>query len=167
MSEGQWLSSSEQRAWVPLAALLFRLPAALDSQLQREEDLTFAGYMVLAMLSELPDRSLRMSELAAATSTTQSRISRVAGGLEKAGYLTRSVDPQDRRAVLARLTDAGLEKVKAASPGHVQAVRAAIFDRLTPEQVDQLAAIGTSLVGEDWTGAIDSGRPAAIARRGS
>jgi DNA-binding MarR family transcriptional regulator len=167
MPDPQWLTPEEQRAWVPLAALLFRLPSAFDSQLQRDEGLTFASYMVLAMLGEQPSRTMRMSELAAATSTSQSRISRVAGGLERAGFLGRSVDPQDGRAVLARLTDAGLAKVQAASAGHVRAVRAAVFDRLSPEQVGQLAAIGTSLIGEDWGEAIDSGRPAAAQRRGT
>jgi DNA-binding MarR family transcriptional regulator len=161
MPDPHWLTPEEQRAWVPLAALLFRLPAAFDSQLQRDEGLTFAGYMVLAMLSEEPARAMRMSELAAVTSTSQSRISRVAGGLEKAGFLIRSADPQDRRAVLARLTDAGLAKVQASSKGHVQAVRAAVFDRLSAEQVRDLAGIGTSLIGEDWSEAIDTGHPVA------
>jgi DNA-binding MarR family transcriptional regulator len=145
MTETRWLTPPEREAWLGLAALMFTLPAQLDSQLQRDEDLTMAGYMVLAMLSERPERQLRMSELAAVSSTSQSRLSRIVGRLEREGFVRRSMDPEDRRAVLAHITEAGMAKITAAAPGHVAAVRAAVFDRLTEDQIDQLSAIGKAL----------------------
>ncbi|WP_427135539.1 hypothetical protein [Pseudarthrobacter sp. S9] len=66
----RWLDAHERDAWLSLAAIMFTLPAALDSQLQRDEDLTLAGYMVLAMLSESAEKQMRMTDLAAAASTS-------------------------------------------------------------------------------------------------
>jgi DNA-binding MarR family transcriptional regulator len=150
MTEPQWLNPEERRAWLAVASLMFRLPATLESQLQRDEDLTVAGYMVLAMLSESATRECRMSKLAELTNTSQSRLSRIVARLEKDGYVTRAMDANDRRVVLARITEAGIAKIAAAAPCHVAAVRAAVFDRLDEEQVRQLAAISRTLLGADF-----------------
>jgi DNA-binding MarR family transcriptional regulator len=147
MTEPRWLSSEEQEAWRFMVALMFKVPAALDSQLQRDEDITHAGYMVLAMLSESKERRLRMSDLAAAAGTSQSRLSRIVARLEEGGYVTRRMSPEDRRAVIAELTEAGMAKIAAAAPGHVEEVRRLVFDRLSAEQVSQLAAICRSMNG--------------------
>lgn len=88
-----WLDSEERDAWLALAALLFTLPPALDSQLQRDEDLTMADYMVLNALSEHRDHRLRMSDLAATAQTSQSRLSRIVARLEHDGYVRRSMAP--------------------------------------------------------------------------
>lgn len=162
MTEPRWLTPPEREAWLGLAALMFTLPAQLDSQLQREEDLTMAGYMVLAMLSERPEGQLRMSELAAVSSTSQPRLSRIVGRLEREGFVRRSVDPEDRRAVLSHITDAGMAKITAAAPGHVGEVRAAVFDRLTEEQIVQLSAIGKALR-PDSCGTSGAGKVATVA----
>jgi DNA-binding MarR family transcriptional regulator len=148
MTEPRWLDGQEREAWLALAAMMFTLPAALDSQLQRDEDLTLAGYMVLAMLSESAEKQMRMTELAAAASTSQSRLSRIVSRLEQQGLVTRTMAAEDRRAVLARLTDTGMAKIVAAAPGHVEAVRSLVFDRLDRDQVAQLAAIGQAVHGD-------------------
>lgn len=127
--------------------MLFTLPPALDSQLQRDEDLTLADYMVLAMLSERPDHQLRMSDLAAAAQTSQSRLSRIVARLEHAGYVIRSMAPGDRRVVVARVTAAGLDKVAAAAPRHVETVRQLVLDHLDRDQVRALADIGAAVLG--------------------
>ena len=75
--EPRWLSPEERDAWLCLSAIMFQLPGQLENQLQRDSGLGFVEYMVLAMLSEAPDRSHRMSDLAAATFTGQSRLSRI------------------------------------------------------------------------------------------
>jgi DNA-binding MarR family transcriptional regulator len=148
MTDPRWLDGQERAAWLSLAAMMFTLPAALDSQLQRDEDLTLAGYMVLAMLSESPEKQMRMTELAAAASTSQSRLSRIVSRLEKQGLVTRTMAAEDRRSVLAHLTDAGMAKIVAAAPGHVETVRSLVFDRLSRDQVAQLAAIGQAVLGD-------------------
>ncbi|HVK45568.1 MAG TPA: MarR family transcriptional regulator, partial [Micropruina sp.] len=66
----RWLDDEEIVAWVRLAAVLELLPTALDSQLRRDADLTHFEYFALAMLSEAPERTLRMTALAARTNAT-------------------------------------------------------------------------------------------------
>lgn len=134
----RWLSAKEQRAWRRLAAVSMLLPAALESQLQRDADVTHFGYWVMAMLSEAPDRTLRMSELAALANGSQSRLSHLISRLEDRGWVRRERVDSDGRGYRAVLTPAGLAKVEACAPGHVEEVRSLVFDGLTPEQVDQL-----------------------------
>lgn len=151
MSGSRWLDEQEREAWLSLAAMMSVIPAALDSQLQRDEDLGMADYMVLAMLSETGSRKMRMSDLAALASTSQSRLSRIVSRLEQKGFVSRTMAPEDRRAVVAHLTDQGMAKVVQAAPGHVEAVRSLVFDRLTDEQVGQLAGIGRALLADACT----------------
>ena len=134
----RWLSDDEQRAWRRLAAIVTLLPGALESQLQRDADLTHFEYWVLAMLSEAPDRALRMSELAGLSNGSLSRLSHVVSRLDKRGYVRRDRTPEDGRGWVATLTDSGYAKVVASAPGHVEEVRRLIFDTLSPQQVAQL-----------------------------
>lgn len=106
--------------------------------LQHDDNLGLVEYLTLAMLSESPDQTLPQATLARLTATPAPRMSRTLGRLEAKGFVDRAADPDDRRAVLTRLTDDGLAKVVAAAPGHVAQVRAAVFDRLDEEQVAQL-----------------------------
>jgi DNA-binding MarR family transcriptional regulator len=134
----RWLNPEERAAWVRLAAVLERLPGMLEAQLNRDADVTHFEYWVLAMLSEAPSGTLRMSALAALTSATLPRLSHVVQRLESRGLLKRVPCPQDRRATNARLTEAGRRKIKAAAPGHVEEVRNLVIDALTSEQLAQL-----------------------------
>ena len=118
-----WLSPAEQTAWLGAAALMMRLPAALDTQLQEDSGLSFFEYMVLAVLSEQPDCSLQMSDIAHATSASLSRLSHTVGRLEKQGFVIRKRIAGPGRSTRAVLTDAGNAKVESAAPGHVRRVR--------------------------------------------
>jgi DNA-binding MarR family transcriptional regulator len=138
MTEPQWLTDDQQRVWRKLAALMTLLPAALDAQLQRDAQLTHFGYWTLAMLSEAPDHKLRMSELAARGSSSQSRISHAVAKLEERGWVRRDPCPEDRRGFVAVLTDAGYAKLVATAPGHVDTVRHLVVDALTDAQLDDL-----------------------------
>jgi DNA-binding MarR family transcriptional regulator len=143
----RWLDSEEQRAWRAFLRAAARVDEALDRQLQRDAGMPHAYYQVLAMLSEAPNRTLRMSELAGLTTSSASRLSHAVARLEEKGWVRRDRHPTDRRGALAVLTDAGWDAVVAAAPGHVTAVRAAIFDRLDPEQVADLRAISERIAG--------------------
>jgi DNA-binding MarR family transcriptional regulator len=142
----RWLDQKQQAAWVRLAAVLELLPATLDSQLRRDSQLTHYDYFVLAMLSEAPGRTLRMTALAEYTTATLARLSHVVQRLETRGLVERFPCPEDKRATNARLTEAGWQKVLEAAPGHVATVRDMVIDALTPEQVQQLSAIGDALL---------------------
>jgi DNA-binding MarR family transcriptional regulator len=141
-----WLDRDQLAAWVRLVAVLELLPGVLDGQLRRDADLLHFEYFVLAMLSQAPDRTLRMTELAGQTNATLPRLSHVVRRLEERGLVERFPCPENRRATNARLTQQGLAKVKAAAPGHVANVRHHVIDALTPEQIAELATIGDALL---------------------
>ena len=103
----QWLDEDERRAWLRLAGVMLKLSPALDSQLQRDSDLTHFDYLCLAMLSETGDRTLRMSELAARTNASLSRLSHVVSKLERRGWVARAPSPDSRRVTLVRLSEDG------------------------------------------------------------
>lgn len=113
----------------------------LDTQLRRDADLIEFEYYVLAMLSEAPDRTLRMTELARQTNATLPRLSNVVQRLEGRDLVERLRCPEDGRATDARLTETGWDKVRQAAPGHVATVRKNVIDALADEQVEQLAEI--------------------------
>jgi len=141
-----WLSADEQAAWRQLVALLFRLPAALDAQLQRDAGISSFEYMVLSGLSEAENRTLRMSDLAAMASGSLSRLSHVVSRLEKRGWVRRAACPGDGRFVNAVLTDEGMAKVVATAPGHVEAVRRFVVDALSPQQLAELGCASGAIL---------------------
>ncbi|MFE7775728.1 MarR family winged helix-turn-helix transcriptional regulator [Streptomyces sp. NPDC057445] len=139
--EGRWLSSEEQRIWRSYRHATTLLEDSLDRRLQRDAGMPHIYYGLLVQLSEAPRRRLRMTELAKDAKITRSRLSHAIARLEKNGWVRREDCPSDRRGQNAYLTDEGYEVLKNAAPAHVTAVRQAIFDRLTPEQVRQLGEI--------------------------
>jgi DNA-binding MarR family transcriptional regulator len=144
--EPRWLNSEERAAWLALMSLLMRLPAALDTQLQRDAGISHFEYGILAALSEAPGRTMRMSTLAVFAEGSLARLSQAVSRLEKRGWVRRFPDPSDGRYTLAELTGTGVEKVVATAPGHVEEVRSLVFDPLTKAQVRQLREIGRRIM---------------------
>jgi len=142
----RWLSPDEQRAWRAYLEANTLLFDALDHQLQRDSGMPHGYYEILVRLSEAPERSMRMSELAARTRSSRSRLSHAVARLQERGWVSRGGAAEDRRGQVARLTDKGFDVLAAAAPGHVEAVRTNVIDRLTPEQVVQLGAISQAIV---------------------
>jgi DNA-binding MarR family transcriptional regulator len=136
-----WLSDEEQRAWRAFVALLFRLPAALDAQLQKDAGISQFDYLVLAT-----DRTLRMSQLAALASGSLSRLSHVVSRLEARGWVRREPCGSDGRSINAVLTEEGWQKVVATAPAHVAAVRRLLVDTLTPAAFRTLGAISEQVL---------------------
>jgi DNA-binding MarR family transcriptional regulator len=141
MDGTRWLDDEEQHAWRSYMAATRLLSSQLDRELQRDSRIPHTYYEILVQLSEAPDRSLRMSELADASESSRSRLSHAVARLEKNGWVRRDSCPTDRRGAFAVLTDSGFAALAAAAPAHVESVRTHLFDRLTREQVSQLAAI--------------------------
>jgi DNA-binding MarR family transcriptional regulator len=142
----RWLSDTELRAWILLVSVCELLPAALDSQLRRDAGLSHYEYFVLARLSDAPDRTLRMSTLAARTNATLPRLSHVVARLEQQGLVERVPCAEDARATNARLTSQGRDKLVYAAPGHVEIVRQKVIDALSPQQVRQLSDIAGTVL---------------------
>src|SRR5216683_619118 len=115
----RWLGDDEELAWRAVATMMHKLRWALECQLERDSDLSFTEYHALVRLSEEPDHTLRMSELAALTNASLSRLSHLVKRLESWGFVRRETDPTDGRFTNAILTDAGYAKLVASAPGHV------------------------------------------------
>jgi DNA-binding MarR family transcriptional regulator len=145
-TDTRWLSTEESAAWVRLVAISELLPGALDAQLLRDAGLTHFEYAALMSLADAPSRTMRMTELASRTNATLPRLSHVARRLEERGLIRRFPCPEDRRATNATITDAGLDLISAAAPGHVDTVRANVLDALTPAQLEQLYDIAGAVL---------------------
>ena len=137
----RWLTDEEQRVWRSYIDATTLLEDYLDRQLQRDAGMPHVYYGLLVKLAESPRRRLRMTELAMYAKITRSRLSHAVARLEKNGWVRREDCPDDKRGQFAVLTDAGLEVLKQTAPGHVEAVRQAMFDRLTPQQQKALGEI--------------------------
>ena len=142
----RWLSPAEREAWLGLIGVVELLPGALDGQLQRDAGVSHFEYMVMAMLSEAPDHTLRMTALAAHTNSTLPRLSHVVTRLVNRGFVERIPCPQDKRATNAHLTDAGWQHIQASAPGHVAAARELVINSLSAAQIEQLREISVSIL---------------------
>ncbi|HEY8293754.1 MAG TPA: MarR family transcriptional regulator, partial [Micrococcaceae bacterium] len=123
MTETPWLNPDERRAWLALLSLTTLLPGAVEGPLQSAAKLSLFDYNVLAMLSEAKGGTLPMSELAARTSASLSRLSHVVKKLEGRGLMRRSGHADDGRVTTASITGEGLALITAKAPGHVADVR--------------------------------------------
>jgi DNA-binding MarR family transcriptional regulator len=139
--EAGWLNDAELAAWMRLVSVMELLPGVLDSQLRRDAALTHFEYQVLAILSDAPERTLRMTVLAVHANATLPRLSHVVTRLEDRGFAERFPCPEDGRATNVRLTTHGWQKISEAAPGHVAAVRRYVISALTGEQVAHLAEV--------------------------
>ena len=142
----RWLNTDEQHTWRESIQAWQWLLAAVDVQLQRDSGMPLAYYEILVRLSEAPDRSLRMTQLAEASSSSKSRVSHAVARLEERGWVRRMDCPTDRRGQIAMLTDQGFAALSAAAPGHVEQVRRVLFDALSAEQLRQLDGISAAIL---------------------
>jgi DNA-binding MarR family transcriptional regulator len=134
----RWLSSEEEAAWRAIVQVMVKLPWAIECQLQRDAELSFIEYHALARLSEDPEHTLRMSELAQLTNASLSRLSHLVKRLESRGLVRREADPADGRYTNAILTNAGYKLLVASAPGHVDRVRALVIDTLSSAELREL-----------------------------
>ena len=134
----KWLTAAEVDSWLSVMRLMTWLPWSIDQQLQRDSNLRIVEYQALAMLSESPQRTMRMSVLAEITNASLSRLSHVVERLERRGLVRREPDPSDGRFTNAILTDTGFHTLAEAAPGHVAHVRSLVIDVLSAEQLRRL-----------------------------
>ena len=142
----KWLTESELESWLSIVRLWMWLPWSIDQQLRRDSKLRMVEYQVLAMLSETPDRTMRMSALAEVTNASLSRLSHVVERLERRGFVRRAPDRTDGRYTKATLTDLGFETLAAAAPGHVRHLRSLLIDVLSPERLRRLGRDASRIV---------------------
>lgn len=142
-----WLTPGQLASWLSVVRLMTRLPWAIDNQLQRDAGLSMIEYMTMAMLSEAPQQTMRMGDLAELTSSSLSRLSHLVTRLENRGYVRREADPGDGRFTNAILLPAGMSKMESAAPAHVAHVRQLVIDNLSPERLRRLGQDADRIVG--------------------
>ena len=143
----RWLDDHEQQVWRSFLTATSRLEGHLSRRMQSDGDISMADFGVLVQLSEAPEGRLRAFELGRALQWEKSRLSHHLTRMERRGLVRREDCGTDRRGAFVVLTSAGHAAVEAAAPAHVETVRAAVFDRLTPEQVQQLGEVCDVLLG--------------------
>lgn len=146
MDETRWLTDDEQEVWRAFITAVDAFGDHLERQVQRDSGMPYTYYEILVSLSEAPGRTLRMSELAGARSSSRSRLSHAVARLEEVGWVRRRACKTDKRGALAELTDEGFAALEKAAPGHVTAVREQLFDLLSPEQVSTLGEISKAIL---------------------
>jgi DNA-binding MarR family transcriptional regulator len=154
-SDVRWLTAEELASWLSVVRLMTWLPWSIDQQLQRDSKLGMVEYQVLAMLSESPDRTMRMSSLAEVTNASLSRLSRVVTRLESRGLVRREPEPTDGRFTNAILTEDGFQILAEAAPGHLALVRSLVIDVLSPEQLRRLGRDADRIMARIDTSAIN------------
>ena len=142
----KWLTAAELDSWLSLVRLMTWLPWSIDQQLQRDSNLGTVEYQVLAMLSNAPEQTMRMSSLAEVTNASLSRLSHLVKRLEGRDLVRRKPDSADGRFTNAILTDKGLQTLAEAAPGHVAHVRSLVIDVLPPEQLRRLGRAADRIV---------------------
>lgn len=137
----RWLDDVEMRAWRTFIETIGDVTDLLEADLQHGKGMSVGDYQVLVFLSEATDRRMRMSDLAAELHLSPSGLTRRLDGLVRAGLVSRQPSVEDRRVLLAVLTDAGYERIADAAPVHVASVRRRLLDALSREQIEQLGEI--------------------------
>lgn len=145
MSDAHWLSEDHQRVWRNYLAATRMVEGELERQLQRDSGMPTTYYEIMVSLSEAPDRTLRMSELADRSRFSRSRLSHAVARMEQEGWIERKECPSDKRGAFAVLTEKGFGALASAAPAHVEQVRSLLFDVLSSEQIEQLGEICATL----------------------
>ncbi len=151
----KWLTAAQLESWLSVVRLMTWLPWSIDQQLRRDSNLAMVEYQVLAMLSESPERTMRMSSLAEVTNASLSRLSHLVKRLEERGLVRREPDPADGRFTNAILTDKGFLTLAEAAPRHVAHVRSLVIDVLSAEQLRRLGLAADQIMSRIDTSAIN------------
>ncbi|GAB7037612.1 MULTISPECIES: MarR family winged helix-turn-helix transcriptional regulator [Catenuloplanes] len=145
MSETLPLNAVELRAWRAVIDGSWHLQTRLDDELRADTGLSMADYHVLVLLSEAPERRLRMGEIASRLVFSPSRLTYQISAMEKRGLVRRQPCPDDRRGSEAVLTEEGLSALRTAAAGHLTAVRRYLVDDLDETETEVLARVFTRL----------------------
>jgi DNA-binding MarR family transcriptional regulator len=145
------------QAWTRLLRAHASTTRLLSAQLQAEHGLTLNDYEALLLLSQADERRLKRVDLARRLLLTPSGVTRLLEGLEAEGLVERAACAHDLRVTYAQLTDAGSERLEAASCSHVGSVRALLEEHLSAREIEALGALLAKL--PDVAGGDESCRP--------
>ncbi len=145
--EVQPLSAVQQRAWRAFLTAHTQVTRRLEAELMAAQDLSLPSYDVLVQLSEAPDHRLRMTELADRVLLSRSGLTRLVDRLVRDGLVVRRACPSDARGTHAVLTDAGLDRLRAAWPTHLAGVDQHVTSHWTDDEAALVADLLDRLTG--------------------
>lgn len=144
-SKPRWLSRQQQAELLAYIVGTTLLVDTLDRELRQNHGLSMSEYEILVRLSECPDRTMRMAEIAEAMRHSRSRVTHTVSRMESAGLVVRSASSDDRRGVNATMTESGYALLVEAAPTHVKGVREHFVDLATPEDFTALGRVMNSV----------------------
>lgn len=136
-----WLSTEQQRVWRAFLGGSTVLMDRLDRDLRGQHGLSMPEYEILVRLSEAPNRSIRMAELADAVSHSRSRVTHTIARLEREGIVLRGQCSDDGRGVSAVLTDHGFSVLEEAAHTHVRGVHDYLIESADPEDLKAMGRV--------------------------
>ncbi len=139
--ETPWLTPAQQNVWRSFLGGTIVLNDRLDRDLRNAHGLSMPEYEILVRLSEAPERSIRMAELAAAVSHSRSRVTHTIARLEREGLVFRGQCSEDGRGVSAVMTDKGFSLLEKAAHTHVRGVHSYLVENASPEEFEVLGQI--------------------------
>ncbi|PXY22490.1 MarR family winged helix-turn-helix transcriptional regulator [Prauserella muralis] len=142
MADTEGLGPEQLATYFVLMESVSLLQHAVEQQLRADGDLSYVQFQLLARLTDAQGQ-LTMTELADGVVYSRSGLTYQAGLLEKAGLVTRGPSPDDERATLVTITDAGRQRVDQVLPGHVEVARRLLFAPLSGEDVRALGDVMT------------------------
>jgi DNA-binding MarR family transcriptional regulator len=139
--EPPWLSDAQQRSWRAFLGGVTVLMDNLDRELRNGHGLSLPEYEILVRLSEAPQRTMRMAELADRVALSRSRLTHTVARLEAAEILRRERCDEDGRGVQAVLTDHGLRRLEQAAETHVRGVQDHFIAHASGNELDAIGAV--------------------------
>jgi DNA-binding MarR family transcriptional regulator len=137
------LNPEQMHTYFALTEAVSLLQYAVRQQLQAEGGLSYVQFEILATLATAEGRALTMTDLADGVVYSRSGLTHQAGLLERDGLITRRASPDDQRATVVDITEAGRERVAAVLPGHIAVVRELLFEPLSERDVRTLGTLMT------------------------
>ena len=98
-----------------------RLIRASEAHIFKKHQLTPTQFSVLETLYSKGD--LRIQDLIDSILATSGNMTVVIRNMVRDGWITRETDPEDRRAYLVSITDAGRKKIEEALPDHIKNIQ--------------------------------------------
>lgn len=141
-----WLTIEQQQLWRSFLGGTTVLLDRLDRDLRSQHGLSMPEYEILVRLSEAPNRSVRMAELAAAVAHSRSRVTHTISRLERAGLVARGQCSDDGRGVSAVLTEQGFGVLEEAAHTHVSGVHSYLIENAAPEDLEAVGRVMQTVV---------------------
>jgi len=126
-----------------------RIVTQIDNNLRDADQIPLNWYDVLIELYEAPDQRLRMSDLADKVLLTRSGLTRLVDRLEKEEFLTRELDPEDRRGFYAVITEEGTKAMRSAWTVYAESIDQLFASHLSDEQAEVLKMAFTRMLHQE------------------